>query len=219
MWKQFIKNGRKIVAVGRNYVDHAKELGNDVPKSPIIFLKPTSSYCVNDSKVLIPKGTNVHHEVELGVVIGKRGSNVPKSDALDLVGGYTLALDMTARDLQQLAARNGLPWTESKGYDTFTPISDVIEKSLIPHPHDVDLMIQVNGQVRQSGNTRDMLFDIPSIIQHVSHIMTLEEGDVILTGTPSGVSQVVDGDRMHCTLSYKGKQLASLNCTAKDRSY
>uniref|UniRef100_A0A453MCC0 Fumarylacetoacetase-like C-terminal domain-containing protein n=1 Tax=Aegilops tauschii subsp. strangulata TaxID=200361 RepID=A0A453MCC0_AEGTS len=137
----------KIVGVGRNYVAHAKELGNPVPKEPVLFLKPTSSFLhagVATAAVEVPEPLeSLHHEVELAVVISRRARDVPEASAMDFVGGYALALDMTARDLQSVAKSTGLPWTLAKAQDTFTPISAVVPKSAVPNPDDLELWLKV----------------------------------------------------------------------------
>ena len=194
--------GRKVVCVGRNYKDHCAELQNPVPKEPLIFLKPTSSYVREGESMVIPSGcSNVHHEVELGVVISKNGSCIEEANAMDHVGGYILALDMTARDWQDKAKKAGKPWSLAKGFDTACPISRFIAKEEIPNPHDIDLWLKVNGSMRQTGTTKDMIFSIPFLISYISNVMKLEEGDVILTGTPEGVGPVNDGDVMDCGIS------------------
>ncbi|KAL3689609.1 hypothetical protein R1sor_015918 [Riccia sorocarpa] len=189
--------GTKIVAVGRNYAAHAKELGNAVPKEPMIFLKPTSSYVFQGGAIEIPPPlTSLHHEVELGVVIGKQGRDIFEDEAMDHVSGYALALDMTARDIQSVAKAKGHPWTVAKGYDTFTPISDFISKEDVPSTDDLELWCEVDGVMKQKGSTKDMIFSIPTLISFISKIMTLNEGDVILTGTPSGVGPVSAGQHV-----------------------
>ncbi|KAF9940946.1 Acylpyruvase fahd1, mitochondrial, partial [Modicella reniformis] len=192
--RNFIQTGRKIVAIGRNFSEHAKELGNAVPKAPFFFLKPTSSFISNGQKIEIPSGCEVHHEVELAVVIGKDGRDIPAKNANQHIAGYTLALDMTARNLQDAAKKQGLPWSAAKGYDTFTPIGDFIPKDQIPDTNNVDLLLKIDGITKQNGNTRDMIFNVPNLIEHVSSIMKLQEGDVILTGTPAGVGPVRPGE-------------------------
>ncbi|CAL4919939.1 unnamed protein product [Urochloa decumbens] len=190
----------KIIGVGRNYVAHAKELGNPVPKEPVLFLKPTSSFLhagASTAPIEIPQPLeSLHHEVELAVVISRRGRDVPEASAMDFVGGYALALDMTARDLQSAAKSAGLPWTLAKGQDTFTPISAVIPKSAVTNPDDLELWLKVDDELRQKGSTNDMLFKIPFLISYISSIMTLMEGDVILTGTPEGVGPVRAGQKI-----------------------
>ncbi|CAL0325396.1 unnamed protein product [Lupinus luteus] len=192
--QNLIQLSTKIVAVGRNYAAHAKELGNAVPKDPVLFLKPTSSYLENGGTIKIPHNEgSLHHEVELAVVIGKKARDVPQSSAMDYVAGYALALDMTARDLQAAAKSAGLPWTVAKGQDTFTPISSILPKSQVPNIDDLELWLKVDDEIRQKGSTKDMIFKIPFLISHISSVMTLFEGDVILTGTPQGVGPVKEG--------------------------
>jgi len=193
----FVANGKKIVGIGRNFADHAKELGNAVPSKPMMFLKPTTSYIVEGEKIKIPKGCKeLHHEVELGVVIGKEGSEIPSELVFSdgYIAGYCLAIDMTARDFQMEAKKKGHPWLIAKGFDTSCPVSDMLPTSSIPDPHDVELWLKVNSEDRQRGSTRDMIFDIPTLVNAVSTYSTLQRGDVILTGTPSGVGPVYAGD-------------------------
>ncbi|KAF9576368.1 hypothetical protein EC968_008663 [Mortierella alpina] len=215
--RNFIQTGRKIVAIGRNFSEHAKELGNAVPKTPFFFLKPTSSYISNGQSIEVPQGCEVHHEVELGVVIGKDGRDIPAKDAHKYIAGYTLALDMTARNLQEIVKKQGLPWSAAKGYDTFTPIGEFIPKESIPDTNNVDLSLKIDGVTKQNGNTRDMIFKIPALVEHVSSIMKLQEGDVILTGTPSGVSRVNPGETVTCELATGGKILSQLRFPVVDR--
>lgn len=192
--RKFAEFGRKIIGVGRNYRDHAKELGNAVPETPLLFLKPTSSYIHEGEKIKVPTGcTDLHHEVELGVVIGQNGTRIEESQAMNYVGGYVLALDMTARDFQNDAKHKGLPWLLAKGFDTSCPISEFIPKDKLPDPSNVRLWLQTDGDMKQDGNTSDMIFGIPFLISYISNIVTLEEGDLILTGTPAGVSAVSAG--------------------------
>ncbi len=147
------------------------------------------------SPILLPRGVGeVHHEVELGVVIGGGGgADVTEERAMDLVSGYLVALDLTARDLQAEAKKKGLPWTRSKCYDTFTPVSSVVPKSAVRDPYNIDIWLKLDGQVRQKGNTKDMVHRIPKLISFVSSIMKLEDGDLILTGTPAGVGPLKAG--------------------------
>lgn len=129
-----------------------------MPKSPFFFLKPPSSFISNGQAIEVPKGCEVHHEVELGVVIGKDGRDISAKDAHNYIAGYTLALDMTARNLQDQAKKAGLPWSAAKGYDTFTPVGEFIEKEAIQDTNDVDLSLKIDGVTKQNGNTRDMIF-------------------------------------------------------------
>ncbi|XP_062108718.1 probable acylpyruvase FAHD1, mitochondrial [Humulus lupulus] len=196
-FQNLLQVGTKIVGVGRNYVAHAKELGNAVPKEPVLFLKPTSSYLEAGGTIEIPHPLeSLHHEVELAVVISKRARDVPQSTAMDYVGGYALALDMTAREIQASAKAAGLPWTIAKGQDTFTPISPVLPKASVLDPDNLELWLKVDEEIRQKGSTKDMIFKIPFLISHISSFMTLFEGDVILTGTPEGVGPVKAGQKI-----------------------
>jgi 2-keto-4-pentenoate hydratase/2-oxohepta-3-ene-1,7-dioic acid hydratase in catechol pathway len=181
----------KIVAVGRNYAAHAKELGHEVPTEPLIFLKPVSSIVGDGDDVVYPPQTrNLHHEAELAVVIGRRCHRVGEAEALEYVAGYTCANDITARDLQETDAQ----WTRAKGFDTFCPLGPRVVADLDPGRATVTM--RVNGEVRQQGSTDDMLFPVPELVSYISGIMTLEPGDVILTGTPPGVGAVQRGDTM-----------------------
>jgi len=192
---KFTEIGRKVVAVGRNYADHAKELGNAVPTKPLLFMKPTSAYITAGQSICIPPRCNdLHHEIELGVVVGKQAKRVAESEAMGYVGGYCLALDMTARDFQDEAKKKGHPWTLAKMFDTSLPVSPLIPLDALPDPHNVSLWCKVNGVLRQEGNTKDMIFTVPKLISYISNYFTLNEGDLILTGTPSGVGQVLKGD-------------------------
>ncbi|KAL7080910.1 hypothetical protein ACP275_14G007700 [Erythranthe tilingii] len=201
-YKKLLTVGTKIIAVGRNYAAHAKELGNSVPKEPVLFLKPTSSYLEDGGKIQVPEPLEaLDHEVELAVVIGQRARDVPEANAMDYVGGYALALDMTAREIQSTAKSAGLPWSVAKGQDTFTPISSIVPTSMLPDPHNVELWLKVDGELRQKGSTSDMIFKIPFLISHISSMFTLLEGDVILTGTPKGVGPVKIGQKIEAGIT------------------
>jgi acylpyruvate hydrolase len=154
------------------------------------FLKPTTSYVRPNNFIEIPLNSDVHHEVELGVVIGKKGRDISSKEAMDFVAGYALCLDLTCRNLQTQAKNQGLPWTISKGFDTFCPVGDFIDKQKISDPHNIELWLKVDGQLKQKGNTNQMIFKIPQLIEYISSIMTLEVGDLILTGTPEGVGPI-----------------------------
>ena len=179
----------KIVCVGRNYVDHAKELGNEVPKVPLIFLKTPSSVIADGEAVLLPpQSTQVEHEGELVAVIGKRGRNVTAESAKEYILGYTIGNDVTARDLQKTDGQ----WTRAKGFDTFCPFGPWIDTDF--DPSDALITCRVNGQMRQLSSTRDMIFNIGVLIAYISSVMTLEPGDLIFTGTPAGVGALKPGD-------------------------
>ena len=193
---------RKLVCVGRNYAAHAKELGNAVPSKPVLFLKPSTSLALTPSPLLVPdEVTSLHHEVELGLVIGRTAKDISAADAHSFVSGYVLALDMTARNVQDEAKKAGLPWSVAKGYDTFAPISELIPLSALPSDllhegssSEVELWCAVNGVQRQRGSTALMLFRMPFLLAYISRIFTLQEGDIVLTGTPEGVGPVSIGD-------------------------
>lgn len=191
----------KLVCLARSYRKHAEEMRSSVTEDPLLFLKPASSVIFSGQSIIIPKMSKcLHHEVELGVVIGKKCKNVSQKDALDYVLGYCVALDITARDIQDEAKKHGWPWTIAKGFDTFAPISDVVLKKEIPDPNNIDLSLKVNGEIRQNSNTKNMVYSVERIIEFVSKIMTLEEGDLILTGTPKGVGEIVAGDTLEARL-------------------
>uniref|UniRef100_A0A7C1JLN4 FAA hydrolase family protein n=1 Tax=Caldilinea aerophila TaxID=133453 RepID=A0A7C1JLN4_9CHLR len=181
----------KIACVGRNYAEHAAELGNEVPAEPLIFLKPPSSVIGPNQPVVHPSiSERVDHEGELAVVIGRRCRNVMEADALKYVFGYTVANDVTARDLQKKDGQ----WTRAKGFDTFAPVGPWIDTAF--DPTDCTVRCLVNGEVRQQGATSLMIYSIARIIAHITRFMTLEPGDLIFTGTPSGVGPVRPGDVM-----------------------
>jgi 2-keto-4-pentenoate hydratase/2-oxohepta-3-ene-1,7-dioic acid hydratase in catechol pathway len=166
-----------------------------VPKTPIVFLKPESSIIFSDQSIIIPKMSRcIHHEIELGVVIGKDGKNINTKNAMDHVLGYVVGLDITARDIQTEAKNQGWPWSIAKGFDTFAPISNVVPKENVPNPLNLDLILKVNGKIIQQSNTKYLLFSIEHILSYISQIMTLKAGDLILTGTPEGVGEIKEGD-------------------------
>lgn len=186
----------KIVCVGKNYADHAKELGGEVPAEPVIFIKPSTTVIGENDQIVLPtQSTNVHHEVELAVVISHLCKNVDVSRAGEVILGYTIANDVTARDLQNSDGQ----WTRAKSFDTFCPIGPWIETEL--DPTNLDLTCEVNGQLRQSGNTSEMVRTAHEMVAWISTVMTLLPGDVILTGTPAGVGPIVNGDIVEVTIS------------------
>ncbi|MGA1849159.1 MAG: fumarylacetoacetate hydrolase family protein [Thermoplasmatota archaeon] len=185
----------KIVCLLRSYAAHARELGNEVPERPRIFLKPPSSLLPDGSVIIIPKGvTSLHHEVELAMVMGKRGKDIPADSAMEHVALFLPMLDITARDVQDEAKSRGLPWTEAKGYDTFAPFGPEAAPASEFDWRSRRIWLSVNGELRQDGNTDLLLFDPSRIIAEISRIMTLEVGDIIMTGTPAGVGPLADGD-------------------------
>ncbi|MEX0608534.1 MAG: fumarylacetoacetate hydrolase family protein [Balneolaceae bacterium] len=192
---------RTIYCIGRNYADHAKELKNAVPTSPVVFIKPVGTICYNDAEIsLPPESKEVHFEAELVVAISKSGKNIPTFSALDYVAGYGVGIDFTARDFQQAAKEKGLPWAIAKGFDQFAPISDFIKAKEIENPNNLDLKLFLNSFIKQHGNTSEMIFPVDYLISFLSTIFTLHPGDLIFTGTPSGVGPVKSGDRLEVML-------------------
>jgi len=181
----------KIVCVGRNYRDHAKEMGNDVPKEPLIFLKPSSSVIASGEAIVLPQqSVHVEHEGEIGVVISKTLRRATSEEAREGVGKIIAANDVTARDLQ----RSDSQWTRAKGFDTFCPLGEPGNP-----PDDLEnltVVTRVNGVERQRGKGSDMVFSIPDVLAYISHVMTLEPGDLVLTGSPAGVGKLSPGDEV-----------------------
>lgn len=179
----------KIVCIGRNYVEHAKELGNEVPSEPLIFLKPPSSIIGDgDYIVLPPQSAQVEHEGEIGIVIGQALRNADEASALTAIRGIVALNDVTARDLQ----RKDGQWTRAKGFDTFCPVGPVHEGRV--DLGDLEIVTRVNGQVRQRAKSSEMVFPIPVLLSYISKVMTLEPGDLVATGTPAGISRINPGD-------------------------
>ncbi len=185
----------KLLCIGRNYADHAAELEREVPEEPLVFLKPATAVVRDGTPVqLPPQSQNVHHEIELVVVIGTEGRRIPRASALDHVAGYAVGLDITARDLQEKARERRNPWSVAKGFDTFAPLGPITPAAEIDDPQDVSLRLHRNDEERQAASTRDMIFPIDELVHYCSQIFTLEPGDLLYTGTPSGVGPIEDGD-------------------------
>lgn len=208
----------KMVCLARNYSEHVAELSKiggvpvDVPKTPAIFLKPPSSLIGHGGFVLLPPQSNmVHHEVELAVVIGTKARNVSAEEAFSYIYGYTIIIDVTARDLQLKAQREGFGSGVAKIFDTFAPVYYVVPKDRIPDPHALKIGLKVNNQLRQSSDTGKMIFKIPRLIEYISSVMTLERGDLVATGTPEGVGPLEDGDIVEAMV----ERIGVLNVTAK----
>ena len=190
----------KIIGIGRNYAEHAKELGNEVPSEPLIFLKAPSALLPHEGLIRYPLGQSelVHHEAELGVIIGRTARNVSEADAEQFILGYTLVNDVTARDLQ----RKDVQFTRAKGFDTFCPVGPWVDTEFRPANQRIHLT--VNNVVRQDALLGDMIFKVPFLVSWLSRIMTLERGDLIATGTPSGVGPLVPGDRVEVSIEGLG---------------
>lgn len=192
-------NPSKIVCVGRNYREHAKELGNEIPADILIFLKPPSALLAPEGKIVMPRlSQRVDYEGELAVIIGQKCRNATEAEALSFVRGYTCANDVTARDLQKSDGQ----WTRGKGFDTFCPIGPFVSDEV--NPAELDVETRVNGEVRQKGNTRDFIFSLPAVIRYISNVMTLLPGDLLLTGTPAGVGPLKEDDRVEVAVSGLG---------------
>ena len=196
----------KVVAVGKNYAAHVAEMNTgDAPKEPLLFLKPSTSVIGHGDAIRIPPGsTNVHHEAELAVVIGARGArHVTPEQAAASIFGYTNANDVTERDMQKSDGQ----WTRAKGFDSFCPIGPWIETDLGAlglDPADLEVTCRVDGELRQQGRTSQLIFDVPTLISYISEVMTLLPGDIVLTGTPSGVGPIRPGQRVDVTIEGLG---------------
>ncbi len=195
----------KIVAVGLNYTDHAEELGMPIPDKPILFLKAPNTLVGHGGMVMYPEQSlRVDYEAELAVVMGKHTKSVPEKDALSCVLGYSCSMDITARDLQAIDGQ----WTRAKNFDTFCPLGPWIETEV--DPSDLGIELKLNGEVRQSSRTSKMIFNVPQLISFISSVMTLYPGDVILTGTPSGVGEVKKGDTIETIIEDIGTLTVSV---------
>lgn len=204
----------KIVCMARNYAEHAKELGHALPKEPVYFLKPPSCLMPGGGEIRVPTGVGrVDVETELAVIIGGSGRDLSPAEAAKLVAGYAVFFDITGRDLQRAAAKEGNPWTAAKGYDTFGPVSAVVPAAKVPDPHNLPLRLRVNGTVRQDSNTKHMVFRIPETLAAISRVMALESGDILATGTPEGVWPIQPGDVLDAEIPSVG----TLRCTVAAR--
>ncbi len=190
-----------MYCIGRNYAAHAREMGSEVPGSPVVFLKPPTAYVPDGGVVRIPPFSQlVHHEVEMLVVIGEDCSSVSREDAHRYIAGYGIGLDMTLRDVQTEAKKKGEPWAIAKGFVTSAPMSAIIPAAQFGSIPDFDLTLHVNGQLRQSGTTRDMERPVDMLIEYLSSVFALRRGDCIFTGTPEGVGAVHSGDTLRAEL-------------------
>lgn len=204
----------KILCLARNYEEHAKELGGVIPKEPVFFLKPPSCLLPGGGEIRMPTDIGrVDVETELAVILGRGGRDLSPSEAMELVAGYAVFFDITGRDLQTQARKEGQPWSAAKGYDTFGPISAAVPASRIPDPHNLPIRVTVSGVVRQDSNTKYMVFRIPETLAAISRIMSLEPGDILATGTPEGVWPLVPGD----VLEGEIPDVGTLRCTVVAR--
>lgn len=199
----------KVVCVGKNYADHAAEMDGEVPKEPLLFLKPSTSV-IGPGEVIVtpPQSSLVHFEGELAVVIGRFCKDVPLERVSEVILGYTCANDVTARDLQQKDSQ----WARAKGFDTFCPLGPWIETEL--DPSNVSIKTFVGSELRQSGRTSDLVFNVPELVSYISAHMTLLPGDVILTGTPAGVGPIVDGDQVDVEIEGIGSLVNSVRAAS-----
>lgn len=205
-----------IFCIGKNYPEHIREMNpssvtEDLPSLPVVFIKPNSALKLINNKVHIPKfnsvpiSSDLQNEVELVVVIGHDGINIPETDAMNFVLGYAVGIDFTLRDLQFQSKLKGLPWTVSKGFISSAPVSDVIPSSDIMNPHLLDIKLYINNQLIQSANTSQMIFKIPFIIHYLSCIFGIKKGDLVFTGTPAGVMTLKSGDLVSAEIQNIGK--------------
>jgi 5-carboxymethyl-2-hydroxymuconate isomerase len=195
----------KIVCIARNYAEHIRELGNEVPDRPVFFMKPASSVIGEGESIVIPAcSQDCQHEVELAILIGRTIKGISAVEALSAVAGYGVAIDLTLRDVQSELKSKGLPWEIAKAFDTACPLSDFVAAETVRDPQNLAISLRVNDIVRQDASTALMLRPIPELIAAISAIFTLEPGDVILTGTPAGVSRLHSGDRVIATIAEVG---------------
>jgi 5-carboxymethyl-2-hydroxymuconate isomerase len=191
----------KIVCVGKNYDEHIKEMHSERPKSPVLFLKPSTAIIEEGTLINLPVYSNdVHHEIELALLVIKRARGVSASDWKNYIGGAGIALDLTLRDHQRIAKEKGLPWSISKGFDGSCPLSQFTPVDQIKDLQSLEIELKVNGDLRQKGSTAEMIFKIDELVSYISGIFTLEPGDLILTGTPSGVSRLNNGDHLEARI-------------------
>jgi 2-keto-4-pentenoate hydratase/2-oxohepta-3-ene-1,7-dioic acid hydratase in catechol pathway len=201
---------RAVYGIGRNYAAHARELGNAPPSEPVVFLKAATSLLADGGTVVLPpESADVQHEVEIVLLIGQSGRRVPLAAAPGLIAGYGIGIDLTARDLQRQAQAQGNPWAIAKGYDGFGPVSRFLPASMVADPANLEFELAVNGQLRQAGNSRNLLFSVAEIVAYLSRCFTLNPGDLIFTGTPEGVARIRPGDLLQASLKGYGLTLTA----------
>ncbi|MHA2010177.1 MAG: fumarylacetoacetate hydrolase family protein [Promethearchaeota archaeon] len=195
-------NPTKIICIGRNYLEHAKELNSPIPNEPVFFVKTLNSLITNETPIIYPRILHensefdrVDHEVELAFIIKKKCKRVSAEQAFNCIQGYSIFLDITARKMQIFDRNKNLPWYRSKNFDTFSVIGPrIVSLNEIEDPHNLNIELKINGKVKQSSNTKHMIFTIPRILEYVSNYVTLEKGDIVATGTPKGVGPIQPGD-------------------------
>lgn len=192
----------KVVCIGRNYLEHIRELNNVTPETPILFMKPSTSLVALDEPIHLPAGRGeCHHEVELAVLVGRELQNADAETSRQAVAGYGIALDLTLRDLQNELKKKGHPWETAKAFDGSCPLSPFLAPEALPDPQATDLALQINGQLRQRGNTQQMMVSLFELMAYISTHFTLQPGDVVLTGTPAGVGPLQSGDILMLSLA------------------
>jgi 2-keto-4-pentenoate hydratase/2-oxohepta-3-ene-1,7-dioic acid hydratase in catechol pathway len=213
---------QNVYCVGKNYADHIKELDTpekpaEIPKEPVIFLKPNSAVTNGSGAVRIPEingvkiSDNLQNEAELVIVIGKDGAGIPEDEAMDYIFGYAVGIDFTLRDIQTEQKKKGLPWAVSKGFLTSAPVSEVVKKEEIENPHALNITLKINGVMKQNGNTSSMIFKISYIVHYISSIFSLQKGDIIFTGTPAGITKLNHGDVVEAEIENIGKLIINVD--------
>jgi fumarylpyruvate hydrolase len=198
---------RRVFCVGRNYAEHAREMGHDPDaEPPFFFMKPADALVIEGAPTPYPPLTeDLHHEIELVVAIGREATSIAPEAALDHVWGYAVGIDLTPRDLQAIAKKAARPWDMSKGFDHSAPISRIVPAARIEHPKRGRMVLKVNGEERQSADIGEMIWDVPHLVANLSTYVTLKPGDLIFTGTPAGVAAIVRGDRLEGEVEGVGK--------------
>lgn len=200
----------KIIGIGRNYAAHIKELNNATPEKPVIFLKPDTAVLKDNKPFYLPDfSSDIHYELEVVLKICKEGKHISEKFGANYYEEVGLGIDFTARDIQSIHKEKGLPWELAKAFDHSAAISNFVPKSTVPDIYELDFELQINGQTRQQGNTKNMLFPFEKIISFVSQFITLKKGDLIFTGTPEGVGQVHQGDKLEAWMA--GQQLLNFD--------
>lgn len=207
---------KNVFCIGKNYLDHINEmnipgLDNSVPKTPVIFLKPSTAIETLNNTVSIPLvdgeaiSDDLQNEVELVIVVGSDGDDIPEEKAMEYIYGYAVGIDFTLRDIQTEMKKQGKPWAVAKGFKTSSPVSEVVKKESVSDIQSLDIKLAVNGDGKQSGNTSQMIFSVRFIIHYLSSVFGLRKGDIIFTGTPAGVSRLVKGDSVTAEIQHIGK--------------